>query len=176
MVLRAYNRRRLAEARLEIACIVTEMDQFMLNGKLKLGELCHDRLYHGMLSSQYSDTYKVKWKFWHRPEKFLEHRAKLQSELENNSELSRLLQNFMGAHFKAFRNRHPFAGFYFSVWVALYAGGMSCLFFALCGIVQLLIYQKEIKAWTKFKQLNFQSFFVVSCEDVGTSVYRHQKA
>jgi hypothetical protein len=58
---------RLAKARLEVSKVVTAMDNLMLNGKLKVGDTCHDKLYHVMLRAQYENKTYWPWKFWIPP-------------------------------------------------------------------------------------------------------------
>ena len=102
IVLRARHRRRLAEARLEIARTMTEMENLMLHGHIKLGDLCHDKIYHMMLASLYAKRYCPAWKFWSLSsiKEVKAVRDRFQDEVKNQSDIGKLLQRYAKADVK----------------------------------------------------------------------------
>jgi hypothetical protein len=156
MVFRARHQLRLAEARLEIARTITEMEKLMMDSTLKMGEVCHDRIYQNMLKSQYATKYFTPWKFWRRQSDFEEVRKKLHEEMSKNTPLAKLLVRYGNADFKAFRNSRPCASFIFLLWVLAFAGGFLILLIGLFSTVKIS------EAWCKFKQRASETYVISS--------------
>src|SRR4051794_6091913 len=62
--LRERRFRRLSEARLNIAICVTEMEQMMLDGKIRGGQVSHDVVFKIMQHAQNTHRYPVTWNFF----------------------------------------------------------------------------------------------------------------
>ena len=154
MVLRARNRLRYAEAKLEIAGVITEMEKLMLGSDLKLGDICHDHIYQNMLQAHYAFKYSVPWVFWKKKPNFELIRKRLHSEMSGNTPLGKLLIRHGNANFKAFRNNRPIASIGFMMWVLIFAGGLSVL------VIGLLSVSKAAKAFKNFNQLASESYIV----------------
>ena len=155
IVLRARHRRRLAEARLEIARTMTEMERLMLRGHIKLGDLCHDKFYHVMLESLYAKRYVAPWKFWSLSsiKEVKAVRARFQEEVKKQSEIGKLLQRYAKADVKAFKNNRPVIYVLFIMWVMIFSGGVVVL---LSGLLMLLVgifgVVTAVNAWKKFRK------------------------
>lgn len=142
--LHARHQRRLAEARLEITKVITEMERCMLRTehKLTVGDIFHDVLYPQMVQMQYVRKFKVPWKFWARPSNFKEIRERLVPEITNETPLGKLFSAYSRASFKAFKNNRPFASLLFLGWVLMFAGGLGVLcicVLSLLGVVKATI-------------------------------------
>jgi hypothetical protein len=145
--------RRLAEAKLEIAKGVTQLDKLMLEGKIKMGELCHDELYRALRNDVYNDRFVAPLRFLTPPGPgFREFRTKLQKELEQQNEVRHLVRRHMFAEMKAFRNAHPYVWYLFVLWVLICAGGIGVLW------VGLKSAQHLVKVWGQFKELAAESY------------------
>lgn len=169
IVFHARHLRRLAEAKLEIARVVTEMEKLMLNGHIKLGELCHDKVYHTMLASQYSSRYSAPWKiwtFWVCAKEIQAVRTRIQEEVKTNPEIGSLLQRFASANVKAFKNNRPIVFVWFALWVLIFAGGLSVLMARLrVYLLSLIGIFTAVKAWSNFKKTisNYVADSYIAC-------------
>jgi hypothetical protein len=155
IVLRARHQRRLAEARLELARTMTEMEKLMLHGHIKLGDLCHDKIYHMMLESLYAKRYCPAWKFWNlsKIKDVKAVRDRFQDEVKKQSDIGKLLQRYAKADLKAFQNNRPAIYILFVLWVMVFSGGavvlLSGLLMLLFGILGIVT---AVNAWEKFRK------------------------
>lgn len=167
MFFHARHRRRLAEARLEIARVATEMEKIMLEGHVKLGDLCHDKIYQLVLESLYARTYCVPWNFWKKsPTHIIEMRKRFQDEIAQKTEIGKLLLRFARADLKAFKNNRPLGSMCFVLWVMIFAGGISVLLMALAMLLLgFLGVFTAVKAWKTFKKTwgNFIAESYIAC-------------
>jgi hypothetical protein len=151
--LREKHLRRLAEARLEVARVVTQLEKMMLDGRIKAGQVCHDKVHRAMVRSQYAERYSAAWKLWRRPTPdFWKFRKQLHEETSDQPDLRELMARHLYATFRAFRNARPFASVCFVIWVAVFAGGFGVLLVGIWGI------KRATKAWQDFKQLAAESY------------------
>jgi hypothetical protein len=163
MVFNSYHNRRYAEAKLEIAKCVTEMEMLMLNGELKLGDVCHDRIYQNMLCSQYAKRYGTPWKFWKPQPQIKEIRERLHAEMSQKTPLAKLLTRYGAANYKAFRNNRPAASFCFLLWVLIFAGGFLILILSLLSAIKITRSAVKIgSGFSKFKQRAAEAYVAFS--------------
>ena len=159
MVLRERRLLRLSKARLEIVLTVTEMEAFLLKGKVKCGDLLHDKFFQRMLAWEYATGYRVSWKFWRVNPEVKELREKLNAEFVKRSELGKLLWRYSKAQFRVFENRHPFQSRFFVVWLLICAGGLVVLLGGLAGYLGFLHLRKTINDGVEnFKRLLASSY------------------
>jgi hypothetical protein len=151
--------RRLSQAKLEIAKVVTRMESLMSAGRIKMGDACHDHLYKVMIHSQCTDHRTRWWKLW-RPlsDRSKELRKQLHEEISADTDLAKLLVRFVNADFKAFANQRPFVACAFVVWIILLTGGIAALIVGLISVVRA----KE--AWQKAKQLTAEWFLILAIQ------------
>lgn len=157
MLLREKHLRRLSEAKLTIVKTLTEMENLLRAGQIKQGEICHDVIYQIMLKSQYSNHDRVPWAFWKLPSaEFHKFRARLHTEMNQSSDLARILRTFVSADFRALRNKRPFASLCFIIWTFLFFGGIGMMLMGLVGFFKARHAVKN--AWCSFKQLAAESY------------------
>ena len=141
-VLREKRLRRAAQARLEIAKVVTNYEKLLLEGKIPLTDpVCHNHFHDYMLSLQYSRRLGVNWKFiFHMSsEKSREMKKRLDHEMRQKTEIGELLRNHNLASYKAFVNERPIASMFFWLLVFISAGGALMAFGALLAILGALL-------------------------------------
>lgn len=154
VIYRAKRMRRLAEARLEIAKVVTEMEKRMLSGDLKVGEVCHDALYKDMVRCQAASGYRVSLSLSRPSVPEQELRKRLHEEIANHDGVGALLKRYIVAHFRAFRQQRPFMSLMFLFWVAAVIAGILGVF----SCVKLL---RGGRSWWKdYKQSAAEWLFV----------------
>jgi hypothetical protein len=155
--LRARNLRKFSEAKLDMARVLTRMEQLMLNGDIKLGEICHDHLYEYMTESMHRTLYPIEWAFWKSGSTMEEHEkfhAQLQEELANKKEVGKLVNQFIRSDFSAFRFNRPIMALCFTGYVIVCSGGFKVLLLALLTIV------KYRKAWRDLKQTTAECYSI----------------
>jgi hypothetical protein len=152
------HKRKLAEARLEIAKVVTEMDELMLSGEtLQVGDLCHDKIYQWMLSANYCERFRAKWQFWKRPSaELVEMRDRIASEIDRETEVGKLLTRYVMAQYRAFVYNRPVASICFRLWLLTLAGGIVIL---LAGMFSIL---KIMQTWERFNRYRAETY-VAAC-------------
>jgi len=129
---------RLAKARLEISKAVTVMDKLMLDGKIKAGDVCHDKLYQAMLRTQYATKLYFPWKFWVPPTpESRELHKKLHKELSEHGELASALGQFVSANMNALHNGQPFVARIFALYVLIFCGGLRMLLAGILSVVRI---------------------------------------
>ena len=151
-VLHVKHLRRLAQARLDIARAVLEMDRLMGAGKVTLGHKTHDILYQMMLRSQYTRKWLVPWRFWEVSKAERECYQQINREVANNPALKEIHRQFRTAAFSALWNNRPIMGLIFVLWVFIFLGGLSLL---ISGILARAMLRKSI---ANFKQLVIDSY------------------
>ena len=139
---------RLAKARLDIARTVTSMERLMLSGKIKSGDICHDKMYHAMLRCQYATKHYFPWKFWTPPSRETREMCrKLHQEAAETGEIGELLRGFYDANIRVLNNGQPYLSKLFAVYVIVFCGGLKILVLGLISIV------KVRKSYLKFREL-----------------------
>ena len=153
--LHARNLRKFSEAKLDMARIMTRMEQLMLDGEIKLGEVCHDHIYEYMTHSLHRLSYPIKWAFWKSTATVTERKAfheKVREELANKEEVGKLVNQFIRSDFSAFRFNRPIMALCFTAYVIVCSGGLAALLVALFTIV------KTRKAWEELKQTTAECY------------------
>lgn len=118
MIVRARHRRIAAEAQLEIARCVSDVEERMLAGQIKMGEVCHDKMYERMISIQSAKKLGVRWNWWRKPSKEdYEIRTLVEVELKSGSELGKILSRYSLATLSQFRFQRPVVSVCFLVWL-----------------------------------------------------------
>lgn len=156
--LHAYHRRMVAQARLDIARIVLEMDKLMLAGEIKLGDVCHDHVYKAMMAAQRAQKYDIDWSPWARKqdvEKARKFVANMDREMREHPQLKNLLLGFRRSVFCAFRHSRPVMAFVFSLWILTCLIGLKSIMVVLQGILKIHSAQKN---WEKFKTTVAESY------------------
>jgi hypothetical protein len=147
VVLHARRQRKLAETKLEITRTVNEMNNLMLNGTIKCGEVCHDTVYPIMLSIQHGVRFYATWKFWKPPtEESKKLREAIHEEISKGTPMGQLLNRFARAKSKCFRLHQPIMFYAFSVWVLFVAGGLILFVMALFSALMARL------AWRSFRE------------------------
>lgn len=145
--LRERQRRRLAEAKLNMSRIVTRMEELMLSGDFEDGEVCHDHVFKVMVRLQSARKYEMHWNFLHIPSrKELLFRRHLHSEISRKgTEVAELIANFGMNAFSAYRYRHPLAFYFFILRGLIFFGGLRLI------IKGVWHYQNLRENWNRFK-------------------------
>lgn len=147
LILHERRLRKLASAKLEVTKTVNEINQLMLTGEIKMGELCHDKVYPIMLSTQYDGRFYATWKLWKPPTEASKNlRLALHQEITKGTPLGNILNRFASAKFSCFRRQQPLMFYCFSIWVLFVAGGFLLL---LMGVVSAITARV---AWRNFRQ------------------------
>ena len=140
-VMREKHRRRVAQAKLEIVETVTEMERLMREGKIRLGDVCHDKFHEKMLAFQYADKFSVDWTIFvpfytrHSKERN-EINERIHKEITDGTELGQIIKRHLMATFKAFNNQRPILALMFLSWVMIRQGGILVM---ISGLFALLI-------------------------------------
>lgn len=156
MWFRAYNAKRLALARLDIAKVVLEMDELMLAGETKAGDVCHDRIYGLMMQSQRATRYDINWRPWEHKHSVAEMRGFLDSlkkEIEKNPKIGELCITYIRADFCAFRNSRPIMALIFSIWIGFCLGGF------LVALKGLMAIKTANQAWSNYKLMVAEIYY-----------------
>jgi len=137
--------RKLAFCRLQIAKSVSEMEQLMASGELRLGQVCHDHVFSLMLKVQMLDHYpmpKLPGKLTDQQRQF---RKQLIDELQNGkSPAAKPLRQFVDHYFAAFHFNRPIVSRFYT---------LTLLSLLLIKIVQLaFLVSTSPKAEKKKKQ------------------------
>lgn len=152
ILLREKRLRRLSQAKLEIAKAALRMEKLMLQGRIRLGHVCHDCLYRMMMQSHYEYEYAIPWVFWRRPtEQSREFRKKLSQEMMEKSDLSKIVMDYVRADFQAFKNSRPVVSILFMVWVLFCAGGITMIIVGFIGFLKAKQAMKDV--WKSFREL-----------------------
>lgn len=109
------RRRKLAYHRLMIARAVTQMERLMRDGKIKLGETCHDQVYGIMLRAQFLECFPVRVLPRSLTETDYRFREQLSAELARGTPAAEPIRIFVDSFMGAFRTERPIASRYFTV-------------------------------------------------------------
>jgi hypothetical protein len=156
-VLSVRHKRKLAEARLELTTVVTEMQEPMATGLLAHGEKCHDVLYGMMFWSQSLDRY-CSLKAFFRPDRHEVQKTAgtIFEELSTKSEeVQVLVCRFMNAYLKALRYRQP------------------CLYYTMFGIIIIRCLSKSLQLNWNVVQRKLASWAIATekaeASDIGSA-------
>lgn len=157
--------RKLSESRLQIARLVTKMEELMLSGEISLGAASHDVLFRVMQKIQYADRYHVNWNLLQTPNSAVRRmEEKLNSELrESGCPFAENLKNFTSAYYKAFRHKHPLEAVCYSAYIFFLRGGAKLLLESVRSISSAMSTVEEVKkAWMMIKAEAREKFFISS--------------
>lgn len=136
-ILRARNHRRAAQARLEIARCVKELEDKMLSGEIIIGDVCHDKMFKRMLEIQSAKELGVKWRLWSKPSPDdLAIKELVQKEVSSETALGDLLRRYSLATLSQFRYQRPVISSVFLIWMLIIQFSFATV---LGGIVAMLM-------------------------------------
>lgn len=105
---RAYRLRKVEEMRLHMSRSVTQMEAHMLTGTIKLGDVCHDSVFHTMYRAQFLSTYPIPYAHRRLTKEQKQYSEKLFEELKGGeSPAMRPLIEFIDAYYGALFYSHP---------------------------------------------------------------------
>jgi hypothetical protein len=152
--------RRTAEAKLEIVTVVGEIEKMMLDRKICVGNLCHDKFHNRMLAAQYAEHFGISLKsvfFPKNTEEWEKEKEMIHQEIQQDTELGKLLRRYIAAAFKAFSNEQPISAILFWVWVIVRAGGLIMLLACLFALLKAITFTESAWISIRKKRQEFKS-------------------
>lgn len=107
---RCWRLRKLAESRLLIAQSTTKMQRLLMDGIIRHGQICHDKVFPLMQKTQHMDELPLRWMFFPKApsEEGRIFVSRLEKELkELPEEAKRCATTFIVGLVRACRHRHP---------------------------------------------------------------------